>query len=279
MNPLYAAILRGNPPQHTNVGKSGSPFVFANATDIDLDVMLVARNQHHGAMQLNRLDSVKAGGRGKPLEIAVPTEIAAFASATGAFVAAVTLGTAAEVKFHCDMIARPNDIGAPPAPSERGPIPLNSARVLVACARTASGATLIREQFWRRTADSYSLAPKETRITSFRVATGVERTSSRQEDVSASLGLSAGISWGPISASVSASLNSTSSTLQSVSLFNHQSVSTTDTVTNNDPHRDMTVLQWQLVDVINIFRDGRLAASVMSGQLPTLTRTHLARAA
>jgi hypothetical protein len=276
MNPLYSAILHGNPPAlPSNVEQRR--FTYVNHTDIGLDIMLVASNPHHGAMQLNRLGGVKAHGRSEPLEASTPAFVAAFSSDTGAFFAAARIEAAAEIAWHCDMIARPNDIGAPPAPSVRGPIPVNSARVVVACAR-AAGSTLIREQFWYRTADSYSLAPKERRTTSMHVTTGIERSSSSQEDLSASLDLSAGLSWGPISASLTASFAATSSTLQSVQLFEQRSVRSMDSVYNASDHDDMTVLQWQLMDVVNVFRDGKLAASVMSAQLPTLTRTHLVRA-
>jgi hypothetical protein len=168
------------------------------------------------------------------------------------------------------MLTRPNNIGHFPKPTDKAPIPVDSPRVVVACGTAADGKVVAREQFWKRSAESYSLAPKQSHTIGFSVTSGMEETTSQQQTIAASLGLSASAGWGPISASVSASLSRTSTTFQQVTVTQRETRFETIQLTN-DTDKTQTLLRWQLTDVITVLDKGvDPVASIVLAQAPAL---------
>lgn len=148
-------------------------------------------------------------------------------------------------------IPSPNDIGLFPTPTTEAPIPLDSPLVLVGCATLPNGNAICREQYWARAPDSYVLAPGTKRTVATTLTTGIQQISSHQEDVSKALGFSASAGWGPISASVSGSLSTNSSTYQQL-MLNSQTTQYESLELINKTDVGQMYLKWQLVNVITI---------------------------
>src|SRR5262249_13596112 len=142
-----------------------------------------------------------------------------------------------------------------PAPTTEIIIPNDSPSILVGYghAKDKSGKDtyLTRSQFWKRSGDSISLAPGETVATSYTSTTGIQETSSTTETVATSLNASVSAGWGPVSASISAGLNTSNTSFQ-------QYVSTqTDTSFESrtyapDPNSTRMIFRWQLYDVVSV---------------------------
>ncbi|HEX6957922.1 MAG TPA: hypothetical protein VF194_08050 [Ferrovibrio sp.] len=149
----------------------------------------------------------------------------------------------------------PNQIGLFPGATTDTPIPPDSPRVLVGVGATlTSPANLIlREQFWQRMGDSYSLAPGTKRTVSTTLVSGMQNTSSHEESVSKSLGLSSAFGWGPVSASLSANLSANSSSFQQISISTettqYESLELSNTTSDT-----LYFLRWQLTDVITVYQ-------------------------
>jgi hypothetical protein len=167
------------------------------------------------------------------------------------------------------LLTHPNDIGTFPTPSENTLIPVDSPRVLVACGKAANEKIVAREQFWKRSDESYTLAPHQTHTIGFSTTSGMQETTSEQETIAASLGLSASAGWGAISASVSSSLSSFSTTFQQVTVTSQETRYETIELTN-DTARTQTFFKWQLMDIITVFEGMTPAATILLAQAPTL---------
>jgi len=170
----------------------------------------------------------------------------------------------------------PNALGTPPRSTDVRVVPGSSPRVLVGCgkpeSRDARGAAITREQYWQLSGDSYSLAPGESRTISYTETTGMESTTSRQDTLAASLGVSASAGWGPISASVSASLSASSTTFQQVTLSSETTTFVSRTVENRASDVEL-VLVWQLIDVVTVFdAAGVPLASTISAVNPAIVQ-------
>jgi hypothetical protein len=168
------------------------------------------------------------------------------------------------------VLCAPNDIGSPPTPDPgRGiVIPPDGTRILVGCGKTATG-PILREQLWQRMPNSLCLAPGETRTLSYTTSFGLESMSSEESTLTATLGLSVNAGWGPISASVNASLNRSSSSFHSLAVTSQQTTYNEETFTNPSTTSSMAVLMWQLVDVITFLDAGGHAKAVLvTGQAP-----------
>jgi hypothetical protein len=197
---------------------------------------------------------------------------------TGSFVCVVTI-TATDTNYIIDdtALARANDVGPVPAPTSEIPLPPDSPRVLTAAALTPAppapaAAVIVRESFWQRSDESYSLGVEEEAKWSLTTFTGRETTSSDEETVSKSLSASISGGWGPVSASVSASLTSTSRSSQQVTVQNTQTKFVELTATNTAKNPIM-VLKWNLVDVITVFTIQGSAISPSSSIISTLPPT------
>ncbi|MBP2339256.1 hypothetical protein JOF41_005434 [Saccharothrix coeruleofusca] len=152
----------------------------------------------------------------------------------------------------CADFLDPGDVGPIPVPDSARPIPPDSPRVVVGCGM-AQGLpnVIVREQFWRLAPDSYSIGPDETRTVSYTQTSGMESTTSEQQSLAQSLNVSATAGWGPVSASVSASLSSNTSTFQQVTLSSQQTTFVSRTLEPASEAR--TTLYWQLTEVITVF--------------------------
>ena len=160
----------------------------------------------------------------------------------------------------------PNQIGSYPKPNQDMPLPTDTPRVLVGAGMMATSPSgiLVREQFWQRSGDSYTLAPGTKRTVSTTLVSGVQNTSSHQDAVSKSLGLSGSFGWGPVSASISANLSSTSTSFQQVTVSSESTQYESLELKNDTKHTQM-YLRWQLTDVLTVF----LPASSTNMPAPT----------
>ncbi|MFE4619329.1 hypothetical protein ACFRJ7_24835 [Streptomyces sp. NPDC056747] len=193
-------------------------------------------------------------------------------SYSGAFVAVVQerFSTSGSYTVTGKDLLDPNGIGEIPFPTRDVVIPPDGARILVGAGRIpVYGARVIREQFWKRMPDSYSLAPGESRTVSYTITSGIEDSSSDSETVNDSVGASASVGWGPFSASVSASLSQSSSTTQQVTVSTQTSSSVSTTYDNVKGVAPVMLLFWQLTDVLTVFdANGKPLSSVISGKQP-----------
>ncbi|MBN8468083.1 hypothetical protein JYJ95_16300 [Corallococcus exiguus] len=190
---------------------------------------------------------------------------------TGSFIGlcAVTSSTSG-VYFGPNYMVAPNDIGLPPQPTSEVVIPPDSPRVLVAAGLLANRNRTIREQYWRRLPESYTIAPGETQTVSTTSTSNMQQTSSSTDTVSASLGASASAGWGPMSVGVSASLSASSTSFQEVSLSTEYTAYVSDTLTGTASYTQM-FLKWQLMDIVSVLSpDGVVLSSIVNGLSPTL---------
>ena len=175
-------------------------------------------------------------------------------------------------------LSSPGDIGPVPTPTAEIPIPNDSPSVLVGAARgldSAGGRTTItRAQFWKRSGDSVTLAPNEKLSTSYSSTTGIQETSSNEETVSKAVNGSLSAGWGPVSASLSASLNTSSTSFQQY--VSTQTDTRYETQTYEGHATDTTMIfRWQLYDVVTITSaDGKVLAQVTTAQHPDVVKVY-----
>ena len=147
-----------------------------------------------------------------------------------------------------------------------------NAATLTPAPPAASTALIVREFFWQRSDESYSLSVNELAKWSLTTFTGLETTSSDEQTVSTSLNASLSGGWGPVSASVSASLTTTSRSSQQVTVQNTQTKFVELTV-RNEAQNPVMVLKWNLVDVVTIFTIQGNAMSPASSIITNLPPT------
>lgn len=164
----------------------------------------------------------------------------------------------------------PNLIGRHPGPNTNMPIPPDSPRVLVGVGATpTSPANVItREQFWQRMGDSYTMAPGTKRVVSTTLVSGMQNTSSHEESMSKSLGLSSSFGWGPVSASLSANLSSSSSSMQQVTISTESTQYESLELHNQSTTDTQLILRWQLVDVMTIYQTVTPPATLETPSFP-----------
>ncbi|HET9650035.1 MAG TPA: hypothetical protein VFP34_17645 [Microlunatus sp.] len=202
--------------------------------------------------------------------------LVALASATGSFVCLLgPLPTAGmtSLSITSDLLLQPNGIGPMPTPSDGVVVPPDSPRVLVGCGVRA-GIPVVREQFWHRTSDSTPLAANEVMTYSTTVTNGVQDTTSSEDQLSTSIGLSGSGGWGPISATLSSTLSMSSSTFQQVVTTSESTTYNMSTI-NNNPGESSFLLYWQLTDIVSVLDgSGHPTASVVTGVPPVLVAKH-----
>ena len=186
----------------------------------------------------------------------------------------------------------PNDIGpvpiptsevvSPPPPKEPPRtltnstivIPPDSPRVVVGCGTAVgdNGSTnfVIREQFWDRQGDSVCLAGHESRTVSYTTMQGKQETSSHTDTIAKNVNASVNAGWGPVSASLSASLSTNSTSFQQVTVTEQTTTYVSHTIVN--PHEEpVAYYRWQLMDVITVFdSDGKSLSSVIMAESPNI---------
>ena len=192
--------------------------------------------------------------------------------ATGGLVAVIVLTDASPIHtIGQRLLTVPNDIGSFPVTTEQKPVPPDSGRVVVACGIINEGLSIVcREQFWRRLSQSYSVAPGEKRTINFTHTSGMSQTSSDSKSMATSIGTNVSAGWGPISASISASLNTSSTRFQEI-VFHEETTRYESFETENKTDKILTYVSWQLTDIITVFDKNHIPLSAtISGQDPVL---------
>ncbi|MDQ6661231.1 MAG: hypothetical protein M3Z24_09735 [Chloroflexota bacterium] len=281
MNPLYEAALNGtlksNPiptrPFPSLTITSVLPFsvyVYSLSTD-GKRVGWMGNNYAKGGNSPYLLDTPQQSFSTSNV-LSVGDILLIVAAHSGGFFAVIELTNPSQTKLTItsDYQSDPNDIGPVPKPTKQVLIPPDSPRVVVGCGNIAGQNSVVREQYWRRLPDSYSLAPGATKEVSYTVTSGMQSTTSQQDTISTSLGLNVSGGWGPISASISASLSTNSTTFQQQT-FTSQTTSFTSTKLTNSTKVPQTLLLWQLTDVVTIFDAKRVPLGcIITGGEPVI---------
>ena len=204
--------------------------------------------------------------------VTVTDKFVAYSAMSGGFCMPVVSATLpATVALNSIDLVDPNEIGTPPKYSANVSIPADSPPVVIGISRIGSDSVMIREQLWRKNKDSFSLAPGETLEMASQTVNGMTQSSSSMETIAKTVGVETSAGWGAISASVSASLSSTSTTSQEVSMSTETTNSVVQKLTN--PLRiPVVVLRWQLTDRITWWKYGGTApiASMEIGSEPLI---------
>ncbi|MCX7287334.1 MAG: hypothetical protein NTW20_07170 [Rhodobacterales bacterium] len=147
---------------------------------------------------------------------------------------------------------KPNQIPAPKAPKDQSTIPSDMPSILVDCGlidlKGGSKGVVLHEQYWRVGPNSFVLLPGQQKTISSEQVSGVTDESTSHESLSESLDLSVGGGWGPISASISASLSHSSDTSHTRRLQSQTRNQVEDMVANADVSKSINVFFWELVD-------------------------------
>jgi len=176
-------------------------------------------------------------------------------------------------------LSSPGDIGPVPTPSAEIPIPNDSPSVLVGTDKGTDSdgrpTYLTRSQFWKRSGDSLTLAPNETVTTGYTSTTGIQETSSQEDTVAKSVSASLGAGWGPVSASLSATLNTSSTSFQQYVSTQTDTRYETRTYESVDTGTRM-IFRWQLYDVVTISlaADNQVLAQVTTAQHPDVVKVY-----
>lgn len=280
MNPVYKEALEETLKSEANGNPGG--FVIINQTEVSLSVFEISLNGLRLGYDARAGDFVPGPG-GYPLapsggeldmsEIEDGTAFVLIHTYSGAFVAAYRKvpGALQKIVVCCTDLLAPGEVGPLPEPSAVRLIPPDSPRVLVACGPLPQGGVLTREQFWRLSGSSYTLAPSEERTVTITESSGMESTSSQQQEIATSIGMSASGGWGPVSASISATLSMSASRSQQVTLTENTTTLISIVVENESNEAPVTVFIWELVDVVTAFStDGTPIAAVESVIQPSL---------
>lgn len=206
---------------------------------------------------------------------AVGNTVVICSALTGALVCAYLVqpeadGTSSQV-LTTRALLPPNRIGRFPKTLSSATIPLDTQRILVSLGRLPNGNVVTREQHWKRTADSFSMAGASKRTVGVWKKTGTESTSTSEETLSTSVDASASAGWGPVSATLSASLSDTSTTFHQVTIKDE--VTTFESIVYaNDDQMPQALHFWQLTDVVTVYDGSTLKpiAVASSGQAPVM---------
>ncbi|MEW1911320.1 hypothetical protein AB0442_23215 [Kitasatospora sp. NPDC085895] len=265
MNPVFQAALNGTLTSE-DTGE-GTFVVLQNSTDVPLAGYLVSDT----GVWLGANDNANFGAGYPALQIPPGSTwggsdwidlgwyFILLNSYSGAFatVKQVSSGTSEgntyQVTVNCADMLNPNDIGAVPLPNSSVLIPPDGPRVVVGCGVLSNGSVVAREQYWQRTPESYSIAKGEVRQENYTVTTGMEATSSQETTLAASLNVGASAGWGPISASMSAALNASATSFQSITTTTEQTSYIAETYDNTGGSHPDTYFYWQLTNVVTIF--------------------------
>ncbi|MBS0535882.1 MAG: hypothetical protein JSR72_17660 [Proteobacteria bacterium] len=272
MNPIYQAALNGTLMSPTS-GAAVSGVQVYNQLPCAIQVYFVTSSGYRSYVgKINAQSNA-------PLSGAIVGDYYIFLlPQSGAFISAIEIASGVTSYYVANTsLIDPNDIGAIPQPTQTILVPPNSPSVLVSIgtipptppnqAAPASASVVTREQYWALQGDSYSIVPGESRTTSFTVTSGKQETSSDQATVSSSLGLSAGGGWGPVSASVSASLNVSASLFQQVTVTEQTSTYVSDVVSNTSQNA-VLALRWQMADVVTVYNSsGSPLSAINSGSV------------
>ena len=132
------------------------------------------------------------------------------------------------------------------------------------------------DQYWRRSSDSFSLAPSQRKRVLVETTSGITDTTSDSTTIDTSLGLSvsagASVGWAAVSACLTASLNVSSSAGHTVVLQN-ENITTSEDIMASGDSRPILVVYWELVDAYSILDENwNLLAVVEHAQSPAVVK-------
>ena len=278
MTDLYRQALTGTLPTPT-IGPPVSGVTITNALQCHLNIYLMGPDGQRTYLYPALVDA----GAVSIKDARINQYYVLTSYISDAFAAVIQVTAAGQAfTINTSMLLGPGDIGPIPKPTEGIVVPPDSPRVLVGSAnvshvqpgKDAPWKCLTREQFWKRSLDSYALAPKQKLSINYTTTTGMQDSTSTQQSLAESLGLNVGAGWGAISAGISGSLSSTSAFLQQITLTTQST--RFDAMTVENPTTDSQMyLRWQLVDVVQIIDMNlpawkAVVAAVVSAEAPTL---------
>jgi hypothetical protein len=266
MNPLYQSAIDGTLKSPKSTEKITQIQIY-NDLDVPIFIRLVDEDGN-----LTPAYPISAHGGTNLREIFKGWYAVFTVCHTGAFACVIEFTGATSYRINGSLLVDPNDVGRFPIPSKDILIPSDSARILVGCGLAPNGNPMTREQFWKRSPDSYTLAPGEKRTIGYTTTSGMQTTTSVEQEVATSLGLNASAGWGPISASVSASLSTTSRSMQQVAVSTETTRYETVELSNQDAAPKL-FLRWQLMEVLTVFSkepEIRPITAIVQAVLPTL---------
>ncbi|WP_445516350.1 hypothetical protein [Streptomyces sp. NEAU-174] len=296
MNDMYQSAINGT--LKSGYTELGQPLTFHNMTTTCLAMYEIASDgtrwgwdkeeqefssgQPSGQIVQGTAHPGYQGGQSTTLEQPYLNAYWLFVNAwSGAFAAVFQTPTdgSSDIYITDWDLLEPNDIGTIPTPDTDAGIliPTDSPRIVVGSGLlgpTGYGTpnVVIREQFWQRLPDSYSIAPGETKHSSYTVTSGRQQTTSELSTLEASVNASASAGWGPVSASVSASLSTSSTNFQQVTVTEQTTsyVSEKYSLDQGAESPEM-MLYWQLADVVTIYDwEGTPLGSIITGTQPTV---------
>lgn len=263
MNPIYQQALAGT---LCSAPTSGMRSVrFWNNLPVDAQLFYLAEDGSRCAM------GVVPAGYAANFWVANGDYISWSCFHTGSFIGVCSIASSTDsVFFGPNYMVDPNDIGLPPQPTSQVIIPPDSPRVLVAAGLLKNRNRTIREQYWRRLPESYTIAPGETQTVSSTSTSNMQQTSSSTDTVSASLGANASAGWGPMSVGISASLSASSTSFQEVSVSTEYTAYVSDTLTATEAYTQM-FLKWQMMDMVSVLSpNGEVLSSIVNGLAPVV---------
>ena len=261
---MYMAALAGT-LQSAPTGPNTPVTVWNN---LPLDVRVAYLTQVGGQASMGTIPA----GYAAVIEAAAGDYFMLSTVATGSMAGVIAISsTTTAVFFDPSDLLGPNDLGVPPTPDQQYVLPLDTPRALVATGVVGGQNIAMREQYWMRAPDSFSILPGEKQDISSTTTTALQRTSSSLDTIAASVGASASAGWGPVSASVSASLSRTSTRFQQVTVNTERTTYSADHIEGTGDDASY-FLKWQLMDVVTVIAPGTgtVLSSMVTGQAPIL---------
>lgn len=202
---------------------------------------------------------------------------------SGAYVTSFNAAATETVAVGPDDLGEVNNPGLPgipgvlPTPASSGsPLPGDSPPIVVGTGTLPKGFIVVRTQCWQKAADSYSLPPQAGLSVTQTETSGVTSSTSDMKEVATMIDISTSLGWGPISASLSASMGRTSSASQEVTISD-ETTATVQREYSNPYAIPMVVLLWQLVDRYYIIHKSAaypLKAMIENVVLPPIPRVY-----
>lgn len=256
---LYREALAGT-LKTNNPSEKLHDKILHNKTNLPIGYAPIDGNGYHGETQvLNR-------GEKATLSTNLNVYYLLTNALTGAFVGVFQVSQNRDhyditVQDNNRLLFEPNDIGFPPLATATTLIPSNSWSTVVGISNKQKGKKdkkdinyiAVREQSWDMSSTSYTLGPQEKKQISVTHETGRVSKTSDLTSVSATVGTSASAGWGPVSASISASLSATSTVSHDVSI-QEQVTSFVLHELNNKRDVGLIVYFWKLMDNTTLYK-------------------------
>nr|WSY50506.1 hypothetical protein OG999_10470 [Streptomyces sp. NBC_00886] len=277
MNGTYEKAINGTLCSQDS--PTGNPVTFTNQTCVPLTLSLLsAGGEHYSARTTPDKylpeDTPVLGANGASYTREDPGEDWYWVFTnfyTGAFAAACQTPASGSVTIMSFDLLDPNDIGLPPKPDDEVIIPSDSPPIMVGCGALENGNAVVREQYWQRLPDSYSIGPGESKTVSNTVTSGMQQTTSALNTIEGSVMVSTKAGWGPVSASVSASLSAASTSFQQFTTTQQTTSYVSDHYENSSDTDSQMCLYWQLTDSVTVYDSaGTALSSITTGTQPVI---------